>query len=202
MEKIKNRGWQVVTAGLGINLALGILYTWSIFKLEIKESIQAGDGRFNWDIASLNDPFAVCCLMFTLGMLAAGRLQDKVNPRLTAIIWRPSDRCRSSGHFPEHHSGQLDPRFRGAHRPGSRFWLRFRHAAGHQVVSGIKNRHDRRYRCGRIRTGLGLYCASGQFSDRPLRHQQCDDDLRRCLYGRGLWSGPAAGQPARRIQAR
>jgi len=86
MEKIKNRGWSVVTAGLGINLALGILYTWSIFKQEIKESIVSGDGRFNWDIASLNDPFAVCCLMFTLAMLAAGRLQDKVNPRLTAIF--------------------------------------------------------------------------------------------------------------------
>jgi MFS family permease len=86
MEKIKNRGWTVTMAGLGINLALGILYTWSIFKQEIKESILAGDGRFNWDIASLNDPFAVCCLMFTLAMLAAGRLQDKVNPRLTAIF--------------------------------------------------------------------------------------------------------------------
>ena len=86
MEKIKNRGWSVVIAGLGINLALGILYTWSIFKQEIKESIVSGDGRFDWDIASLNDPFAVCCLMFTLAMLAAGRLQDKVNPRLTAIF--------------------------------------------------------------------------------------------------------------------
>jgi MFS family permease len=86
MEKIKNRGWTVTMAGLGINLALGILYTWSIFKLEIKESILSGDGRFNWDMASLNDPFAVCCLMFTLGMIAAGRLQDKVNPRLTAIF--------------------------------------------------------------------------------------------------------------------
>ena len=86
MEKTKNRGWTVTMAGLGINLALGILYTWSIFKQEIKESIMAGDGRFNWDVASLNDPFAVCCLMFTLAMLAAGRLQDKVNPRLTAIF--------------------------------------------------------------------------------------------------------------------
>jgi hypothetical protein len=72
MEKIKNRGWSVVIAGLGINLALGILYTWSIFKQEIKESIASGDGRFDWDIASLNDPFAVCCLMFTLAMLASG----------------------------------------------------------------------------------------------------------------------------------
>ena len=86
MEKIKNKGWTVTMAGLGINLALGILYTWSIFRLEIKESIMAGDGRFNWNLASLNDPFAVCCLMFTVAMLAAGRLQDKVNPRLTAIF--------------------------------------------------------------------------------------------------------------------
>ncbi len=86
MGAIKNRGWTVTMAGLGINLALGILYTWSIFKQAIKDSILAGDGRFNWDIASLNDPFAVCCLMFTVGMLAAGRLQDKVSPRITAIF--------------------------------------------------------------------------------------------------------------------
>lgn len=86
MGAIKNRGWTVVFAGLGINLALGILYTWSIFKQSIKDSILAGDGRFDWDMASLNDPFAVCCLMFTVGMLAAGRLQDKVSPRITAIF--------------------------------------------------------------------------------------------------------------------
>jgi len=86
MGEIKNRGWTVTMAGLGINLALGILYTWSIFKQAIKESILAGDGRFDWDLASLNDPYAVCCLMFTLGMVAAGRLQDKLSPRITAIF--------------------------------------------------------------------------------------------------------------------
>ena len=82
----KNKGWSVTMAGLGINLALGILYTWSIFKQAINESILAGDGRFNWDIASLNDPFAVCCLMFTIAMVFAGRIQDKLSPRITAII--------------------------------------------------------------------------------------------------------------------
>ena len=86
MAEVKNKGWTVVLGGLGINLALGILYTWSIFKLEIKESILAADGRFNWEMASLNDPFAVCCLMFTLAMISAGRLQDQVNPRITAIF--------------------------------------------------------------------------------------------------------------------
>jgi MFS family permease len=86
MSEIKNKGWSVTMAGLGINLALGILYTWSIFKQSIKESILAGDGRFNWDIASLNDPFAVCCLMFTIAMVLAGRMQDKHSPRVTAVI--------------------------------------------------------------------------------------------------------------------
>jgi len=86
MKTIKNRGWQVTMAGLGINLALGILYTWSIFKQAIAESVKAQDGVFNWDIASLNDPFAVCCLMFTVAMVFAGRIQDKLSPRLTAVI--------------------------------------------------------------------------------------------------------------------
>ena len=75
MNTIKNKGWSVTLAGLGINLALGILYTWSIFKQAIKESVLAKDGVFNWDMASLNDPFAVCCLMFTVAMVFAGRFQ-------------------------------------------------------------------------------------------------------------------------------
>src|ERR1051325_4138279 len=28
----RNRGWTVTFAGMGINLALGVLYTWSMFK--------------------------------------------------------------------------------------------------------------------------------------------------------------------------
>ncbi len=86
MKEIKNKGWSVTMAGLGINLALGILYTWSIFKQAIKESVLAKDGVFDWDMASLNDPFAVCCLMFTVAMIFAGRIQDKLSPRLTAVI--------------------------------------------------------------------------------------------------------------------
>lgn len=86
MEKSKNKGWSVTMSGLGINLALGILYTWSMFKMAIKESIEAGDGRFNWSLSSLNDPYAVCCLVFAFSMIVAGRLQDKLSPRITAMI--------------------------------------------------------------------------------------------------------------------
>lgn len=86
MNRIKNLGWRVTMAGLGINLALGILYTWSIFKMTIKESIDSGNGVFNWTPASLNDPYAVCCLVFAFSMIFAGRIQDKLSPRITAVI--------------------------------------------------------------------------------------------------------------------
>ena len=74
-----NRGWTVTFAGLGINLALGVLYSWSIFKGAIEQS-------FGWEAARLNDPYAVCCLVFAFAMILAGRCQDKVGPRVTAFI--------------------------------------------------------------------------------------------------------------------
>jgi OFA family oxalate/formate antiporter-like MFS transporter len=86
-QYVKNRGWGVTFAGTGINLALGILYTWSIFKASIKESVEAGGpGAFTWDLASLNDPYAICCLVFAFAMILAGKCQDRFGPRITASI--------------------------------------------------------------------------------------------------------------------
>ncbi len=39
-----SRGWIVTFAGIGINLALGILYAWSVFKAAI-EKTSAGSPR-------------------------------------------------------------------------------------------------------------------------------------------------------------
>ncbi len=86
-ETMKNRGWIVAFAGLSINLALGILYAWSIFKDTIHRSIlEGGEGAFNWPEAALNDPYAVCILAFAFSMIPAGKLQDKKGPTLTALI--------------------------------------------------------------------------------------------------------------------
>jgi len=74
-----NRGWTVTFAGTGINLALGILYTWSMFKGAIEK-------EFGWQGAQLNDPYAVCCLVFAFTMIIAGRCQDRFGPRVTASI--------------------------------------------------------------------------------------------------------------------
>jgi MFS family permease len=82
-----NKGWRVVGAGTGINLALGVLYAWSIFKGAIKASIEkGGPGAFQWDLASINDPYAVCCLTFAFAMILAGKCQDKIGPAKTALI--------------------------------------------------------------------------------------------------------------------
>ena len=85
--KVKDRGIVVTAAGTGINLALGVLYTWSIFKAAIKQSIDSGGaGAFSWNLTSLNDPYAVCCLVFAFSMIIAGKCQDRMGPRVTAII--------------------------------------------------------------------------------------------------------------------
>jgi nitrate/nitrite transporter NarK len=81
----QNRGRSVALAGTGINLALGILYAWSIFKSAIADSIKAG-GPFDWDPASINDPYALSMLVFAFSTIIAGRMQDKLSPRLTALI--------------------------------------------------------------------------------------------------------------------
>lgn len=74
-----NRGWAVTFAGLGINLALGVLYAWSMFKDAITK-------EFGWKGSQLNDPYTLCCLVFAGAMVFAGRCQDKLGPRLTATM--------------------------------------------------------------------------------------------------------------------
>jgi len=86
-QMMKHRGWTVTFSGTGINLALGILYTWSIFKGAIRQSIEeGGEGAFNWDLASLNDPYAICCIVFAFIMILAGKCQDRFGPKRTALI--------------------------------------------------------------------------------------------------------------------
>ena len=75
----KNHGVRVVCAALGINLALGILYTWSVIASgAIKE--------WGWDASDTAWPYAVACLAFCLIMVPAGRMQDKLGPRIVASL--------------------------------------------------------------------------------------------------------------------
>jgi nitrate/nitrite transporter NarK len=76
---IKNHGWRVTFAGLGINLMLGILYTWSVISGGVPD-------EWGWSQADKSLPYIFACLVFSLVMVPAGRMQDKVGPKLTASI--------------------------------------------------------------------------------------------------------------------
>ncbi len=76
---IENHGWRVTFAGMGINLALGILYTWSV----ISKAIPV---EWNWSEADKSWPYSIACLIFCLVMVPAGRMQDKIGPRIVAAI--------------------------------------------------------------------------------------------------------------------
>jgi MFS transporter, OFA family, oxalate/formate antiporter len=76
---IVNLGWRVTFAGMGINLALGILYSWSV----ISKGIPA---EWNWTETQKSLPYMFSCLIFSLVMVPAGRMQDKISPRIVASI--------------------------------------------------------------------------------------------------------------------
>ncbi|MHC5064607.1 MAG: L-lactate MFS transporter [Planctomycetota bacterium] len=75
----RNTGWVVTFAAMGINLALGVLYTWSV----ISKGIPA---EWGWTEADKSWPYSICCLVFCLAMIPAGRMQDRVGPRTVATI--------------------------------------------------------------------------------------------------------------------
>jgi len=78
-ETIENHGWQVTFAGMGINLALGILYTWSVISKHIP-------AEWGWNEDDKSLPYMFACLIFSLIMVPAGWMQDKIGPRVVAGI--------------------------------------------------------------------------------------------------------------------
>lgn len=75
----QNRGWIVTFAGTGINLALGVLYAWSVISKEITKNC-------GWNETEAALPYSVAIAVFAFMMVPAGRLQDKVGPRLVATL--------------------------------------------------------------------------------------------------------------------
>jgi OFA family oxalate/formate antiporter-like MFS transporter len=77
MSSSNRAGWVVVAAGTGINLALGVLYAWSVIKAGLPQ---------DWSATEKNLPYAIACLVFALMTVPAGRLQDRVGPRWVAAF--------------------------------------------------------------------------------------------------------------------
>jgi MFS transporter, OFA family, oxalate/formate antiporter len=79
---MNRRGWVVTLAGMGLNLALGILYAWSVFSKQLVETVDKGG--FGWTKTQATLPYTIAIAVFGVMMIPAGRLQDKFGPRIVA----------------------------------------------------------------------------------------------------------------------
>lgn len=78
MIKKINPGWLVTFAGTGINLALGILYSWSVIAKFLRENM-------GWSAMESQLPYMIACGVFALLMVPGGRLQDRFGSKWVII---------------------------------------------------------------------------------------------------------------------
>jgi MFS family permease len=69
---------------MGLNLALGILYAWSVFSKQLVETVDRGG--FGWTKTQATLPYTIAIACFAVMMIPAGRLQDRLGPRLVASL--------------------------------------------------------------------------------------------------------------------
>jgi OFA family oxalate/formate antiporter-like MFS transporter len=89
------RAWVVTAAGTAVNLCLGILYGWSVWKAALvpKDPALYGtpmDGKnAGWTYLSDADgtwAYAICGFTFALFMIPGGRIQDRYGPKIGATL--------------------------------------------------------------------------------------------------------------------
>src|SRR3954451_1225980 len=93
--RVPPKAWAVTFAGMAVNLCLGILYAWSVWKANLvadgnhpagspMTGLNAGwtyltDAQATW-------AYALCGLIFAVVMIPGGRIQDRYGPRLGATL--------------------------------------------------------------------------------------------------------------------
>ena len=94
-NKSPPRAWVVTFAGTAVNLCLGILYAWSVWKAQLiaKSPQLPGDAMTGlnegWTYLSNAEAtwaYAICGFVFAVFMIPGGRLQDKRGPKLGATL--------------------------------------------------------------------------------------------------------------------
>ncbi|MFO0877724.1 MAG: MFS transporter [Gemmataceae bacterium] len=94
-QTVPARAWVVTLAGTALNLCLGILYAWSVWKAGLLSNSEHPPGSemtgLNAGWTYLTDSqatwsYALCGFIFALAMIPGGRLQDRYGPRVGAIL--------------------------------------------------------------------------------------------------------------------
>lgn len=78
-EKVMNR-WLVVLGALVIQVSLGAVYIWSVFQKPLKDAFPS------WSETQVTYPATIVLAVFALAVILAGRVQDKIGPRLVATV--------------------------------------------------------------------------------------------------------------------
>jgi MFS transporter, OFA family, oxalate/formate antiporter len=89
------RAWVVTFAGTAVNLCLGILYAWSVWKAAL---VPSDPSLYGTAMSGLNEgwtylsdaqgtwAYAICGLTFALFMIPGGRIQDRYGPKTGATL--------------------------------------------------------------------------------------------------------------------
>jgi len=64
--------------GILMNLCMGNLYAWSVFRIPLQKA-------YGWSAFDATVPYALSIAFFSVGLIFAGRWQDKVGPRTVAM---------------------------------------------------------------------------------------------------------------------
>lgn len=73
------RAWLVVFSGLGVNLTLGVLYSWSVISAALIDQL-------GWSVTQTQIPYMIASAIFAFSMIPAGRIQDKIGPKIVLLI--------------------------------------------------------------------------------------------------------------------
>src|SRR5436190_415780 len=93
--RIPRQAWVVTFAGTAVNLCLGILYAWSVWKANLiaDENHPAGsamsglnEGWHYLTDAEATWAYAICGFIFALFMIPGGRIQDRYGPKIGATL--------------------------------------------------------------------------------------------------------------------
>jgi OFA family oxalate/formate antiporter-like MFS transporter len=82
-EKVFNR-WLIVVGAVMIQLCLGAIYAWSVFRIPLQQSI--ADGGLGLTPSQATLPFSLVLISFAIATIIGGRWQDKAGPRLVASV--------------------------------------------------------------------------------------------------------------------
>lgn len=94
LSRVPGRAWVVTCAGIAVNLCLGILYAWSVWKAKLTPEDTAKIGtpipeNDGWNYLTNAEgiwAYVICGFVFALFMIPGGKIQDRYGPRFGASL--------------------------------------------------------------------------------------------------------------------